>query len=174
MNQGSPLDRESGLPREGKGSGKFPGGPSEMSVSTRAPADGWTKPVGAQPSVATWSGRSAAPGSPQSRRGGVAIPADGCVPVPRLGRRDRIQPGRGSGGGLLGGKGRGRPRVSQAQGLKSPVGEPALMLQNPGAPSRARGGPGTRQKLRVKENSARHPVKPILSRPGGRAAGGGG
>lgn len=45
------------------------------------------------------------------------------------------------------------------------------MLQSPGAPSRARGGPGTRQKLRVKENSARHPVKPILSRSGG---GGGG
>lgn len=37
----------------------------------------------------------------------------------------------------------------------------------PGATSRALGGPGTRQKLRVRENSARRTANPYFPVPGG-------
>lgn len=143
------------------------GGKSEPElISTRAPADGWTEPSGPSP---RWPRGAAAQRFPANATWRCRHPHWwGCAGTPP-GPPGSNLAWQGREGGLRGGKGRG----SQAQGLKSLVEEPALMLQNPGAPSGARGGPGTGQKPRVNENSARHPVKPILSRSRGADRGGG-
>lgn len=130
-----PLGRESGLPREGQGSGKFPGGPSEVWAEVRT---GVSFHEGSGGRVERARRGPALGGHVERPLSGPRLPARPAwrvSPSPRVGMcRDRewgvIQPGRGSEGGR-GGKGRGRPRVGPAQGLKSPAEEPAADATEP-------------------------------------------